>query len=282
MRVTVFGLWHLGSVTAACLAEAGHEVVGLDPDENVIADLRQAKPPIHEPGLADLVAEGLKRGKLTFSADAAAACKEADVLWVAFDTPVNDEDEADVGWVRGQLDAVVPLLRPGACVVCSSQFPAGVTASLERACVDRGLSFACSPENLRLGKALECFRHPERIVVGCRGESERRRLANLLEPFCRNIVWMSIESAEMTKHAVNAFLGTSVTFINELARICEAVGADAKEVEQGLKSEKRIGPGAYLSPGAAFAGGTLARDLRFLMDLADRGGVQAPMFRGVW
>src|SRR5205823_4337407 len=138
------------------------------------------------------------------------------------------------------------------------------------------------PENLRLGKALDCFRKPERIVVGCRDSQTQAVLQTLLAPFCGNIVWMSVESAEMTKHAVNAFLATSVTFINELARICEAVGADAKEVERGLKSEGRIGPKAYLSPGAAFAGGTLARDIRFLMELAGRGDVGAPLFRGVW
>src|SRR5262249_44931138 len=108
------------------------------------------------------------------------------------------------------------------------------------------------------------------------------KLGELVKPFCQNIVWMSVESAEMTKHAVNAFLALSVTFINELARICEAVGADAKQVERGLKSEGRIGPKAYLSPGAAFAGGTLARDIRFLIDLGERWGTGTPLCRGVW
>src|SRR5207253_2413405 len=142
--------------------------------------------------------------------------------------------------------------------------------------------FAVSPENLRLGKALDCFRQPERVVAGCRDADSRAQLAELFRPFCENVVWMSVESAEMTKHALNAFLATSVTFINELARVCEAVGADAKEVERGLKSEARIGPRAYLSPGSAFAGGTLARDVRFLIGLAEQNGVEAPLFRGVW
>src|SRR5262249_8758752 len=130
--------------------------------------------------------------------------------------------------------------------------------------------------------ALDCFRRPERVVVGCRDADSREQLAELFRPFCENVVWMSVESAEMTKHALNAFLATSVTFINELARVCEAVGADAKEVERGLKSEGRIGPKAYLSPGSAFAGGTLARDVRFLIGLAEAHGVEAPLFRGVW
>src|SRR5205085_7779103 len=160
--------------------------------------------------------------------------------------------------------------------------PAGFTASPARAWAGSGLRFGCSPQNLRLGRALACCRRPDRIVVGCRSEGDRALLTELLTPFCDNLVWMGVESAEMTKHAVNAFLATSVTFINELARVCEAVGADAKEVERGLKSEARIGPKAYLSPGAAFAGGTLARDVRFLIGLAERHAVEAPLFRGVW
>jgi UDPglucose 6-dehydrogenase len=282
MRVTVFGLWHLGCVTAACLAEAGHQVVGLDLDEKVVGDLARGTPPLHEPGLAELTASCLQAGSLSFTSDPHAALLDAEVVWVTFDTPVNDEDEADVAWVRGQLEQIADALRPDTLVLISSQVPAGFSALLERAWAGRGLRFACSPENLRLGKALDCFRRPERIVVGCRSEADRAMLTKLLTPFCGNLVWMGIESAEMTKHALNAFLATSVTFINELARVCEAVGADAKEVERGLKSEARIGPKAYLSPGAAFAGGTLARDIRFLIELADRHQVGAPLLRGVW
>jgi UDPglucose 6-dehydrogenase len=126
------------------------------------------------------------------------------------------------------------------------------------------ISFACSPENLRLGKALDVFLKPDRIVVGVRTNDARHKLEQLLLPITDRIEWMSVESAEMTKHAINAFLATSVTFANEIAAICELVGADAKEVERGLKTEMRIGPKAYLSPGGPFAGGTLARDIEFL------------------
>ena len=282
MRVTVFGLWHLGCVTAACLAEAGHQVIGLDLDAGVVHQLHHGKPPLHEPGLAELIQICLARGALTFTTDAVAAVHDSDVVWVAFDTPVNDDDEADVAWVEKQIDAIGPALQPGTVVLISSQVPVGFTAKAERTWDERGLRFAVSPENLRLGKALECFRKPERIVVGCRDEETRTVLRGLLQPFCANLLWMSVESAEMTKHAVNAFLATSVTFINELSRICEAVGADAKEVERGLKTESRIGPKAYLSPGGAFAGGTLARDIRFLIDLSQPQGVATPFFRGVW
>lgn len=282
MRVTVLGLWHLGCVTAACLAEAGHQVVGLDGDATVVDNLRQGQPPLHEPGLADLLKADVARGTLSYTTRADSALPDAEVLWVAYDTPVNDDDEANVDWVRQQLDAVLEHATPGTVVLVSSQVPVGFTGDCEAAWSHRGIRFAVSPENLRLGKALDCFRAPERIVVGVRDAATRAILEPLLRPFCSNLLWMGIESAEMTKHAINAFLATSVTFINELARIGEALGANAKEVEAGLKSEGRIGPKAYVSPGAAFAGGTLARDIRFLIDLGARAEVEAPLFRGVW
>jgi UDPglucose 6-dehydrogenase len=281
MNVAVYGLWHLGCVTAGCVAAAGNRVVGLDA-EALVADLRRGRAPLHEPGLDELLAAEVGAGRLSFTTDPAEALAGADVLWVTFDTPVNDRDEADVAFVRGRLEAVVAHLRPGTLVLLSSQVPVGFTAALERDWQGRGLRYACSPENLRLGKAIEVFRHPERVIVGLRDPADRPRLEALFGPFCGCIEWMTIESAEMTKHALNAFLATSVTFANELARLCEVLGADAKEVERGLKSEGRIGPKAYLSPGAAFAGGTLARDVRFLVEFGRHHAVATPLFAGVW
>ncbi len=281
MHVTVYGLWHLGSVTAACLAEGGHNVIGLDPELRTIADLVANKPPVDEPGLTALIAEQQKAGRLRFTTDPAVAIPTAEVIWVCFDTPVDENDRADVAWVRDRLDAIAPWLRPGQLVLISSQVPVGFGLQLATDWQLRGVRVACSPENLRLGQALNCFRCPDRIVIGC-DPRDRDTLTQLFAPFGGERVWMSVASAEMTKHAVNAFLATSVAFINELARLCEVVGADAKEVERGLKSEQRIGPRAYLSPGAAFAGGTLARDIGFLLELAERHHRPAPLFRGVW
>lgn len=280
MRVTVYGLWHLGSVTAACLAEGGHDVVGLDPDPGTVAHLSANRPPVDEPGLAALVAGQQAAGRLRFTTDAADAVPGAEVVWVCFDTPVDANDTADVQWVRDRLDDIAPHLTAGARVLISSQVPVGFGARLQADWAGRGVHVACSPENLRLGQALDCFRKPDRVVIGC-DEADRAKFTELLAPFGGDRVWMSVASAEMTKHAVNAFLATSVAFINELARICEVVGADAKEVERGLKTEQRIGPKAYLSPGAAFAGGTLARDIGFLLDLAREHGRPAHLFQGV-
>ena len=281
MNVTVYGLWHLGCVTAACVSAAGNKVVGLDLDRKVVEDLRAGKPPLHEPGLAELIGGEAKAGRLSFTSETAEALRSADVLWVTFDTPVNERDEADVGSVRRALEQVAPHIPRGCVVLISSQVPVGFTRELVTDWKDRGLRYAYSPENLRLGKAIEVFRNPERVVLGVSEASAREVLGNLFAPFTQRVEWMSVESAEMTKHALNAFLATSVTFANELARLCEAVGADAKEVERGLKSEGRIGPKAYLSPGAAFAGGTLARDVRFLTGFGKEFAVQTPLLGGV-
>jgi UDPglucose 6-dehydrogenase len=201
-------------------------------------------------------------------------------VWVTFDTPVNDDDEPDAGWVGARLDEIAPHLVSGMLVVISSQVPVGFSDRLAADWRGRGVRVACVPENLRLGKAIESFTRPARWVVGANEPSARETITALLKPFRADIEWMSVASAEMSKHALNAFLAVSVSFINEIARVSEAVGADAADVERALKSEPRIGPKAYLKPGAPFAGGTLARDLHALVDLAGRHGERAPLVSG--
>jgi UDPglucose 6-dehydrogenase len=281
-RIGVLGLWHLGCVTAACLAEAGYEVLGVDPDAGVVDELARGHPPLYEPGLEELMASTSTRLRFSANPDGLA---EARWAWVAFDTPVDDDDHADVEWVVAQTARLLMPLPEGSLVIVSSQLPVGSISALQERCAavrgDGGLRFACIPENLRLGRALESFRSPDRIVAGVRSEADRSELAELLAPFAADVLWMRVESAEMTKHALNGFLATSVAFMNEIAGICESVGADAAEVARGLKSERRVGPRAYLEPGDAFAGGTLARDIGFLCDLAERNGLPAHVFNGV-
>lgn len=284
MKVCVQGLWHLGSVTAACMASVGHQVLGLDADKKSIDSLSRGKAPLFEPGLDDLLQAGIKKGALVFTATLSDVA-DVEVLWVAFDTPVDEDDRADIEFVQNQIKFVLPVLSDGAVVLVSSQMPVGSIRSLEAFAEenlpDKQLSFACSPENLRLGKALDVFLKPDRIVVGVRTEAVQHKLENLLSPITDRIEWMSVESAEMTKHAINAFLATSITFANEIAAICELVGADAKEVERGLKSEMRIGPKAYLSPGGPFAGGTLARDIEFLGEASRAKHLVTPLLSSV-
>lgn len=276
MKVCVQGLWHLGCVTSACLASGGHSVLGLDFDEKTVEKLGRGEPPLFEPGLKEMIAEQAAAGRLSFTTDARRGLADAEILWIAYDTPVDEDDRADVDFVVGQVERAFPHVRDGALVVSSSQLPVGTTRRLEeefaRTRPGSRVSFACSPENLRLGKAIEVFTRPDRVIAGVRSEADRTRIAGLLRPFTAKIEWMSVESAEMTKHAINAFLAASVTFANEIAALCEQVGADAKEVERGMKSESRIGPKAYVGPGSAYAGGTLARDIMFLAALGEQHG----------
>lgn len=285
MKICVQGLWHLGSVTAACAASLGHEVTGLDFDVAISEGMNKGIPPLFEPGLENLVKRGITSGNLRFSSSIETATHGIEVLWVTYDTPVDDDDNADTDFVVGQVERVLPHLPVGVTVLVSSQMPVGSIHRLERIAASqfasRQLDFAYSPENLRLGKALDVFLKPDRIVVGVRSDKGKERLERLLEPITERIEWMSVESAEMTKHAINAFLATSVTFANEIASICELVGADAKQVERGLKTENRIGPKAYLSPGGAFSGGTLARDIIFLNRVAAEKRLVIPLLASV-
>ena len=269
MKIVVQGLWHLGSVTAACCAKH-FNVVGLDFDAANVAKLSSGHAPLLEPGLNELISAGLATKKLSFATDAKIACENADILWLTYDTPVNDNDESDVEFVLQNLRRALPSLPNGALILVSAQLPVGTCAMLEKEFPQ--FHFACSPENLRLGKAIEAFEKAERAVVGIRSDAKKVLLEELFKPFAAQIIFMRTESAEMVKHALNSFLALSITFINEVARLCEHAGADAKEVSIGLKSEARIGPKAYLGPGGPFAGGTLARDVVTLSKLAEANG----------
>jgi UDPglucose 6-dehydrogenase len=285
MTVCVYGLWHLGTVTAACLASRGIVTAGLAETPEAAAELNAGKAPLFEPGLDALLAQGLQGGTLNFTNDVAAAVSSADLLWVNFDTPVDDADVADVGYVLDRVRGTFPHLKDGAVVLISSQVPVGSTALLERdfAPVAKGrkVSFAYSPENLRLGDAIRVFTQSERIVIGVRGDDARKVIEPVLKPFCDTLLWTRVESAEMVKHALNSYLATCVTFTNEIATICESVSADMSEVEAALRLDPRIGKKAYVRAGSAFGGGTLARDVQFLKSIAKDGDVRVPVLAAV-
>jgi len=284
MKISVVGLWHLGTVTAACMAEKGFEVIGYDKQKDVIDNLNKGTAPLFEPGLDILLSKNLQNGNLNFT-DNSSEIRSSDLIWITYDTPVDEIDNADVKFVENEIVSLFPCFRENALILISSQLPVGSIAKLEKLFNEqypgKQVSFSCSPENLRLGKAIEVFTNPDRIIVGTRKDNDRLRLSPILQKITSEIVWMSVESAEMTKHAVNAFLATSVVFINELAVLCEQVGADAAEVEKGLKSEFRIGPRAYLRPGSAFAGGTLARDVTYLVQKEEEYDLSSVFFSSI-
>lgn len=285
MTVCVYGLWHLGSVTAACLASRGIATIGLAETAEAAAKLNAGEAPLFEPGLNALLEEGVKSGKLRFTQDAAAAVSVADLVWVSFDTPIDEDDVADVGYVLDRVRRLFPHLKDAAVVLISSQVPVGSTALLERdfAAVANGrkVSFAYSPENLRLGDAIRVFTEPERIVIGIRSDHARRVIEPVLRPFCETLLWNRVESAEMVKHALNSYLATCVTFTNEIASVCENVAADMSEVEAALRLDPRVGQKAYVRAGAAFGGGTLARDVQFLKAIARDRHIRVPVLTAV-
>ncbi len=260
-------------------------MTAIDEDAKLIAALQDGIGlPVAEPGLPELLRAGATAGNLRFTTDLAAAAG-CDAVWITRDTPVSDNDVADVDSVFHLAASMLDHMRDGTVMVVSSQMPVGSMARLERWNAEHAggkkIDFVYSPENLRLGKAIDVFRNPDRVVVGVRPGASREKIAAIWAPFTNRLIWMSVESAEMTKHALNAFLATSIVFINEIAIACERTGADALEVEQGLKSDVRIGPGAYLHAGGAFSGGTLARDIEFLRALAEKNHFPAPLIRAV-
>jgi UDPglucose 6-dehydrogenase len=285
MTVCVYGLWHLGSVTAACLASRGIATIGLAETAVEAAALSGGKAPLFEPGLDVMIEQGVQGGALGFTNDLAIAISSSDLVWVSFDTPVDDNDVADVGYVLDRVRATFPFLKDGSAVLISSQIPVGSTALLQRdfAAVAGGrrVSFAYSPENLRLGHAIRAFTEPERIVIGIRSDEVRKIIEPVLRLFCDTLIWTRVESAEMVKHALNSYLATCITFTNEIASICENVSADMREVEIALRLDPRVGNKAYIRAGSAFGGGTLARDVQFLKTVAKEHNAYVPVLTAV-
>lgn len=257
MKVVVYGLGHLGHVTAGCLHKLGVYAVGLYlpyPSEG-------EKPFFNEPNLPDM--------EVTLTNQEVVV--GADFLWITFDTPVDDNGKADIDWFFDRMNEVLPLIGPETAVIVSSQLPVGSVRNLEERYPL--LTFYCLPENLRHGTAVENFLHPDRIVVGCRPVN-KNRIFGLLDKIVpmEKIQWMSTESAEMTKHAINAWMAMSICFANEIAALCRYVGSDPAEVERGMRTEERIGAKAYIRAGGPYEGRTLARDLEYLRRIQEEYG----------
>jgi UDPglucose 6-dehydrogenase len=284
MKVCVLGLWHLGSVISACIASKGHEVVGIDENLRNIKNLNNNKAPIFEPGLDELIKKGLRSKKLIFTNDKKKA-NSAEILWVAFDTPLDENNNADIFFVEEQIKKIMPHLKENAVILFSSQLPVGTIKKVQefskKNFIKKKFKFACSPENLRLGNALNVFLNPDRVIIGFDNKKTKNLLSLLFKPITNQIEWVNIESAEMTKHAINCFLATSIIFANEIASICEKVGADYFEIEKGLKSDNRIGQKAYLSSGKSIAGGTLLRDVNFLNEEKKKFNLSLPLLSSI-
>ncbi|OGR98181.1 MAG: hypothetical protein A2902_06105 [Elusimicrobia bacterium RIFCSPLOWO2_01_FULL_64_13] len=272
-RLGVAGLWHLGSVISAAWSGKGFRVTGFDPDPGTVRALSRGEPPVFEPGLKEALSRSLGRKTLDFTFDVA-DLSGCDFVFLAFDTPVLDDDRSDLAPLENAVASLGRVLKDGSIVIVSSQTPAGTCARFrkELKSLNPALDCAYSPENLRLGEALSNYLRPGRIILGAAEESTRRKVQKLFSAIPAEVVPMGLASAEMVKHGINAFLAGSVAFANELADLCENIGADVRDVVAGMKSDPRIGERAYLSPGIGFSGGTLGRDLRVLDGISGNGG----------
>jgi UDPglucose 6-dehydrogenase len=284
--ICIVGIWHQGAVAAACLADAGHTVIGVDGDPGAVTALAAGRAPLFEPGLDELLASGIASGRLTFTTDIAAAVASAATVMVMFDTPVNDSDDVDLSTLMATVRAMAPHLRPDSYLLVTAQVPVGTCDRIREVIREANpaapAGIAYSPENLRLGQAIELYRHPQLPVVGSDDPVTLDHIESVLAPVGTPWVRMGLRSAEMTKHALNSFLAMSVAFGNEIADICDLVGADGHQVANALRREPRIGAKAPILPGLGFSGGTLARDVRALQSAADELDHETALLDGIW
>jgi UDPglucose 6-dehydrogenase len=282
--VCVVGIWHLGSVNCVGFAERGYRVIGLDFDPERADKLGRGVPPLFEPGLEEAMKRHLASGLLRFSSDPRMAA-EADWIVIAYDSPVNDRDEVDVSPVLDAARHLAPHLRPSAPLIITSQIPLGTSERVEHsvriARPDWTSGVVYTPENLRLGSAIGRFMQPDMLVLGASGPHAHAAALDLYSVFEVEKIQTDLRSAEMVKHALNTFLATSITFINEIANLADRLGADAVAVGQALKRDKRIGSSALMSPGLGFSGGTLARDVMQLRKFASDLGYEARLLDSI-
>lgn len=286
MKIAVIGLWHQGVVGAARLADMGHDIVGADLDTDRVEKLGRGEAPLFEPGLNDLLAKGIGSGRLKFTNNYAAAITDASIVFVMFDTPVDENDASDLSGIFQAIDIMTPALAHEAVIIVTAQVPVGtcdaLMARIHAEAPNRSVSIAYMPENLRLGQAIERFRNPALPVIGCDDARTFDRALMVLGPLASEWHQVGLRTGEMLKHALNAYIGLTICFANELGNICDAVGADGKRIGELLRLEPRVGPKAMLSPGLGFSGGTLARDLQTLRRLGREHAVDTPLFDGAW
>jgi UDPglucose 6-dehydrogenase len=279
MRVTMIGAGYVGLVSGACFADFGHQVTCIDKDATKVAALNRGEIPIFEPGLADLVAANMRQGRLAFGADTS-RIGEAEAVFIAVGTPSRRGDgHADLSFVYDAVREIAPLLASTAVVVTKSTVPVGTGDEIEHILrqkrPDAEIAVVSNPEFLREGAAIQDFKHPDRIVVGTDDPRARTVLADLYRPLYLNslpIINVSRRTAELIKYASNAFLATKITFINEIADLCEEVGADVQEVARGMGLDNRIG-GKFLHPGPGFGGSCFPKDTTALLKTAHDHGV---------
>ena len=285
MRIAMIGTGYVGLVSGACFADFGHDVCCIDKDEAKIEGLHKGVMPIWEPGLEALVKANVERGRLTFSTDATEGVKDAEAVFIAVGTPARRGDgHADLTFVFQAVRELAKVIAAGTVVVTKSTVPVGTGDKIEAILREEGVtdvSVASNPEFLREGAAIADFKHPDRIVVGAEDQRAQDVLKEIYRPLFLNrapILFTGRRTAELTKYPANAFLAVKISFINEIADLCEAVDADVQDVARGIGLDNRIGP-KFLHAGPGYGGSCFPKDTLALLQTAEEAGVDQRIVR---
>ncbi|TWT73811.1 UDP-glucose 6-dehydrogenase [Posidoniimonas polymericola] len=286
MKIAVIGTGYVGLVTGTCFADSGNDVTCIDINEAKIEGLKRGEIPIYEPGLSELVIHNSEAGRLHFTTETASAVAPAEVVYLAVGTPQGDDGSADLSAMWSVVKAIAPHLREDAVVVTKSTVPVGTNAKIFgmlKEFTGRECDVASNPEFLKEGAAIDDFMKPDRVVVGVRRSEVGDTLHQLYKPFLRTekpFLVMSPESAEMTKYVANALLATKISFINEMANLCEKMGGDINDVRRGIGHDSRIGF-AFLFPGVGYGGSCFPKDVRALESMTVDKELTPSMLRAV-
>ncbi|MFH1391977.1 MAG: UDP-glucose/GDP-mannose dehydrogenase family protein [Candidatus Diapherotrites archaeon] len=283
MKIAVFGTGYVGLVAGACLADLGNEVICVDVDEKKISDLKKGKIPIYEPGLEEIVKKNFEEKRLTFTTDAKKSIETAKIIFIAVGTPQSENGEADLKYVFKVCETIGKNANEPKVIVDKSTVPIGTAKKVKEKVskfTKHNIAVVSNPEFLREGSAVKDFLEPDRVVIGSDSEEASKLIESLYKPLDCEIVITNPESAEMIKYASNAFLATRISFINEIANLCEKVGADVVEVSKGMGLDHRIGK-YFLDAGAGYGGSCFPKDVKALQKIAVNVGYELSIIREV-
>jgi len=291
MHIAMIGSGYVGLVSGTCFAEMGNFVWCVDVDREKIDGLQNGKVPIYEPGLEEMVIRNSKEARLRFTTDFSEAIPGADICFIAVGTPPGEDGSADISYVLEAAKTIAKEMTGPTVIVDKSTVPVGtseiVRRTIEKSLAERGVSFdfdvVSNPEFLKEGVAIDDFMRPDRVVVGCGSERAERVMRELYEPFTRNqhpIYFMDIKSAEIAKYAANAMLATRISFMNEIAELCDRVGGDINNVRIGIGSDNRIGM-SFLYAGTGYGGSCVPKDVKELIAVGARNGIDMAVTRAV-
>lgn len=283
ISVGVIGLWHLGCVYASGLAKLGYKVEGFDPNKNIIENLKEGKAPVFEPELDKVIKENLGKN-LFFTNNLKTFFKDKNYIFITYDLPVDEKDRVSTKLIDQTAKLISKFNGQNNVFVVSSQVPLGTCRRLMKTINNNGKTakIIYFPENIRLGKAFESFLTPDRIILGSDSNELMGQFVNDFQFFKCQFIKMSLESAEMVKHALNSYLATCVSFSSEISDLCEILGANMNDVVGALKTDRRVSPFAPINPGLGFAGATLGRDIQSLKKLGKKNNYKAKLFQAVY